>query len=292
MKKLILICGFLILANGCGPRLVYPNLEWLIPLYVDDYVSLNRKQSTMLEKRLSQQLEWHCRTQLPLYAESLKELARDLHDPSHPIGDERIRYYHDKFLNHWQDLMRQIAPDIAAILKIASEAQLDELFQNIEKENQEYRSKFVDLPPAELAQKRQEKTANFLERWLSRLNAEQKRDIADWSAHLEPFAADQLQYRETILAEFQDLFQRRGDDADYQNSFTELLLHPERMRSAKYQKKVDYNTDVTIKFLVKIERSLTATQRAYLVDRIESLAADFDKLSCDPTKVKRKTPLS
>ena len=78
MKKLIFSLCLLFLLTGCGPRLVYPHLDWLIPFYVDDYISLNRKQGSMLEKRLLQVLDWHCRTQLPAYAQSLRELAKDL----------------------------------------------------------------------------------------------------------------------------------------------------------------------------------------------------------------------
>ena len=133
MKKFILIFCFPLLVYGCGPQFIYPNLDRLIPWYIDDYISLNREQSTMLEERLAQQLEWHCRTQLPVYSESLKELAKDFEGPTHPISYKRIRYYHDKFLNHWRDLLRQIGPDIAGILATASAEQVAELFQNLEK---------------------------------------------------------------------------------------------------------------------------------------------------------------
>ena len=34
---------------GCGPRLVYPHLDWLIPWYVSDYISLDSDQKNMLE---------------------------------------------------------------------------------------------------------------------------------------------------------------------------------------------------------------------------------------------------
>ena len=42
------------------------------------------------------------------------------------------------------------------------------------------------------------------------------------------------------------------------------------------------NTTATIKLLAQLIQLLTEKQRSYLLDRIESLAADFDTLSCDP----------
>lgn len=286
MKKYILIFCFPLLLYGCGPQFIYPNLDELVPWYIDDYISLKREQSTILEERLAQQLEWHCRTQLPLYSESLKELAKDLEDPTHPISYQRIRYYHDKFLNHWRDLLRQLGPDIAAILASASGEQITELFQNLEKQNQKYRSKYVDLPANKLRKKRQKRMTKSLKHWISRLNSEQERAVLDWSERLKPFAADRLQYREIVLAEFRNLLEQRRHDADFHTSFTELLAHPERLRPTAYQTKIDYNNDVTIRFLMTVDRLLTAKQRAHLLNRIESLAADFDKLSCDPTKVR------
>ena len=45
---------------------------------------------------------------------------------------------------------------------------------------------------------------------------------------------------------------------------------------------IDINTAITIKLLAQLNQLLTEKQRSYLLDRIESLAADFDTLSCDP----------
>jgi hypothetical protein len=65
-----------------------------------------------------------------------------------------------------------------------------------------------------------------------------------------------------------------------------LLVNLDQIRTIDYQKKIDYNTEVTFKLFMKIDRSLDPTQRAYLLKRIGSLAADFEKLSCDPVRIK------
>ena len=62
---------------GCGPRLIYPHLEWLIPWYISDFISLDDRQKNMLEERLLKQLAWHCRTQLTIYAEALRSIGAD-----------------------------------------------------------------------------------------------------------------------------------------------------------------------------------------------------------------------
>ena len=90
MKKHILfLCLLLGLAN-CSAKLIYYHLDWLIPWYVDDYISLDSDQRTMLENRLIQQLEWHCRTQLPDYAVSLRKLGNDLSNLAEPISRRNL----------------------------------------------------------------------------------------------------------------------------------------------------------------------------------------------------------
>ena len=286
MKKLIFTICLLLVVSGCGPRLIYSHLDWLIPFYVDDYISLNREQSGLLEKRLLQVLDWHCRTQLPAYAQSLRELAKDLEDPRQPVSYERLQYYSNQFITHWRELAKQIGPEMADILTTASDEQLAELFQNVEKRNNKFKAKYVDISLEKLEENRKERLAKDLKQWISRLTPEQKQALYDWNDHIKPLAADGLRNREGVLAEFQNLLINRRHDPDFKEAFVALLVNLDQMRKPDFQKKIDYNTDVTFKLIMKIDRSLNNTQRAYLLKHIDTLAADFEKLSCDPVQIK------
>ena len=57
MKKRLLIPVLFIILIGCGTRLVYFHLDWLIPWYIGDYISLDSEQKNMLEKRLLKLLD-------------------------------------------------------------------------------------------------------------------------------------------------------------------------------------------------------------------------------------------
>ena len=131
----ILICLALVL--GCGPGFIYPHLDWMIPWYVDDYISLNSDQSSMLKTRLMHQLDWHCQTQLAAYADYLREIAADFDNPRQPVTVSVLESHRTKLLAHWQNLMRQIAPDVSDILITATDEQIEELFSNLEKFNKE-----------------------------------------------------------------------------------------------------------------------------------------------------------
>ncbi len=178
--------------------------------------------------------------------------------------------------------MQQISPDITDILSLASDDQISELFDNLEKQNQTFRKKYIDLPPDELIQNRQERMIKRLTYWISDLNAEQRQVVSDWSKQLTPIAEQWVQNREAIQAEARRLLSRRDSNPEFRSDMQGLIIHPENMRSAAYQRKIDINIGITLKLLVQLDQMLTEDQRSHLLYRIESLAADFDTLSCDP----------
>ncbi|MDX2501862.1 MAG: DUF6279 family lipoprotein [Deltaproteobacteria bacterium] len=284
MIKRIAIFLIAVVLMSCGPRLVYPHLDWLIPWYLSDYISLDSDQKSMLGDRLSKLLDWHCRTQLPAYATTLRELRQDLARHSGQLNPAMLQAYSARLTALWKELLQQIGPDITAILATATDAQIDELFVNLEKQNQKFKKEYVDLPPDELVQNRAERMVKRAKYLISKLNAEQKQAVSDWSSQLTPIAEDWLQNRRVVQAEARRLIASRHTDPGFKAAMQEFIINPERMRSADYQRKIDINTTVTINFLVKLDRLLTTEQRSYLLDRLDSLAADFDALarSCNP----------
>ena len=282
MKKRAAILLLAIVLAGCGPRLVYPQLDWPIPWYVSDYISLDSDQKNMLEKRLLKLLDWHCRTQLPAYATTLRALGRDLANSSEPVDAATLKTYNTRLMALWKALLQKIGPDITAILATATDAQIDELFHNLDKQNQKFKKEYVDLPYDELIQNRAERMVKRTKYWISKLNPEQKQAVSDWSSQLVPIAGDWIQNREMAQAEARSLLAHRHDNPGFRAAMQELIVNPESMRTAEYQRKIDINTAITIKLLVQLNQLLTEKQRSYLLDRIESLAADFDTLSCDP----------
>ena len=285
MKKFLVIFFLLLVLISCGPKFVYPHLNWLIPWYVSDFISLDSDQKNMLEMRLQQQIDWHCRTQLPTYAEFLRALSNDLANKAHPIDYQKIQYYYGELMALWKELLRQIGPDITDILLTASDEQIHELFSNLQKRNQKFREKYIDPPLEELNKNRQERLMKNLKYWISNLTPEEMQAVSDWSTQLVPIASDWLQNRERIQGELRRSLAQRSDSDEFRAKLLERIVNPEQMRTAAFQQKMDYNTDVTIRLIIRLERLLTPEQRAYLLKRIESLSADFDKLSCDPKEL-------
>ena len=72
LRRLILIACSALLLAGCGLRFAYSQLDWLLPWYLRDYVTLNAGQRSELDVRLAGLLDWHCRSHLPEYVALLR----------------------------------------------------------------------------------------------------------------------------------------------------------------------------------------------------------------------------
>ena len=122
-----------------------------------------------------------------------------------------------------------------------------------------------------------------LEYWISSLTAEQTQSVMDWSLQLQPINEAWLQNRERYQANLHLLLARRHiDEVDFREKLSEMLIYPERGRPAAYQEKLDHNTAVTLNFIVAMDRSLTLEQRKKLLQRLNDLAGDFERLKCKP----------
>lgn len=281
MKRKVLIVLTLLLFTGCGPRFFYYHLDWLIPLFLRDYISLNSEQQTILNERLSKHIDWHCNTQLGDYSKALRSLSRDISSLDPPIDYNKLNGYYEKFQEFWATLIKQVAPDIAKLLRTATDAQIEELFHNLDKRNGELRAEYIDLPPEELIKQRKGRMIKTLKKWLSDPTSEQIKAVSVLSRQLKPIGEEWVQYRNRIQEEVTNLLKQRNKHPDFERRFAGILIHPKRLRSGSHQAKSDYNRDLTLKLAVKIIYLTTPEQRTHLLKRLDSLATNLEKIKCD-----------
>jgi len=271
----------LLLITACGPRWYYHHLDWMIPWYVDDYLSLDTGQSSELKVRLARQLNWHCHTQLPEYAGFLRSVGKDFENPDLSVTREQFAHYLETLKRYWKELMARIGPDMADILITASDEQVDELFRNIEEENQELQRKYVDPPERDILQNRADRMVDRLERWVGNLTDTQYAAVQQWSEQIGTTTDQWIANRRSVQQAFRKLIATRKDDAAFKEKFTALLVSPEVMRTTVYQARLDRNITFMLDLLTDIERTLTGAQRSHLLAYLESLAEDFDVLACE-----------
>ena len=282
MKKIPVLLILISIIIGCSPRVLYPKLDWLIPWYVDDYISLDRSQSRHVSSRLAHQLDWHCRTQLPQYAEFLRNMRRDVVSSNQPLTMERLEIYNTRLTRHWYALLWQIGPEIIDILVSASDDQIAELFDNLERENREMEIELTEQSPQQITRNRQKRMQKRLSYWFSDLTAPQKQALAEWSTTLNPIAMDRIAHRRKVQDAAKRLLDHRGTSVEFEAEFLELFTNTRELRTENYQRKIDMNTERTLALLVDVSSTLTPEQKTHFSNRLMSLVADLDQLSCDP----------
>jgi 2-succinyl-5-enolpyruvyl-6-hydroxy-3-cyclohexene-1-carboxylate synthase len=258
---------------------------------VDDYITLDRHQINDVSSRLSFQLDWHCRTQLSQYAEFLRLIQQDVNNGDQPLTVERLRYYNQHLARYWNNLILRIGPDIVDILASTADQQIAELFENLEKNNREKEKKYVKLPPEKIVRNRQYRMHKRLRYWFSNLTESQKLAVAEWSQGLEPIAADWIAHRRQVQNKARHLLVDRRRSVDFASEFLEFITNTENLRNMTYQQKIDINTDKTLGLLANLLKKLTDQQKAHFSNRLQTLVADLDHLSCDPTLKANRTKL-
>jgi hypothetical protein len=271
----------LLLVTACGPRWYYHQLDWMIPWYVDDYLSLDAAQRNALEIRLARQLNWHCRTQLPEYAAFLKSVRSEFENPDRTVTRGQFARHLETLERYWKDLMARIGPDAADIVVTASDDQIEELFRNIEKDNLERQRIYVDPPQREILQNRTDRMVERLARWIGALTDTQYDAVQQWSQGIGATTDQWLANRRRTQQAFRELIATRTVDPAFKEKFTALLVSPEVVRTKAYQAQVDRNIAVMLDLLTDIGKTLTDAQRAHLLAYLQSLAEDFDVLACD-----------
>ena len=271
----------LLLVIACGPRWYYHQLDWMIPWYVDDYLSLDAAQRNALEIRLARQLNWHCRTQLPEYAAFLKSVRQEFETPDRTVTRGQFAHHLETLKGYWKDLMARIGPDAADIVVTASDDQIEELFRNIEKDNLERQRTYVDPPEREILRNRTDRMAERLERWIGALTDTQYDAVQQWSQSIGATTDQWLANRRRTQQAFRQLIATRAVDPGFKEKFTALLVSPEVVRTEAYQAQVDRNIALMLDLLTDIGKTLTDAQRTHLLAYLESLAEDFDVLACE-----------
>ena len=264
------------LLSGCIVRFIYNHLDWIIPWYLGQMISLNDQQESELEKSLAAQLKWHRVTQLSEYANSLKELGTAVKTD---LTMDHLDRFHVTMRRYWQDLVRHVGPDLAKILSSATDQQIDELIQNLQKRNQKFREDYIDLPENELRDKKKKRMIRFLEFCMDDLTVEQEEIIEQWSYDLKNISAARLEYIKLGQERFKKIIAKRKDLAWFEKELCELLFFKRDTWPEEFARIAEHNRKLTKEVFLRLHKSMTKEQKEELFENANSLAEELTDLS-------------
>ncbi len=273
---LVILLG---LATACGPRLIYPNLQWLIPWYLDDYLPIEGEQQVSLRADLEKILSWHCQNELERYSDFLRESARWFSEDK-IIDVAFIEGRVEKIEQFYRDLAIRIGPDLVRMLRAADDEQIGTLFINLEEANLELLKKYGGRSIQERNERRQLRMQERLEKWIGTLTGEQVQAVTVWSKKFDGILAIWIDNRRHLQKLFHTLLIGQRFQDDFPEKLTLMLTGIDAYYTADYRATYRQSRIRTYTLLAKIGSLLTAKQRLQLVDELLGLADDLDALRC------------
>jgi hypothetical protein len=276
----ICLTALLLALTGCSRvQFVYGQLDWLVPFYLNTYVTLDDEQYAFLETEVARLLEWHCSAHLRDYAQLLREADSDFQQGR--VTPERLISYTKRLERYWLEILQQALPSIAELLHRATDEQIDELFEVFEERNEEARERLTESTPDELLEDYQERMTEELERWFGSVTPDQAERVVAWSERFQPLGEEGIAFRKGWQARLRGLLEDRSDVARLQTRLEALFGQTDDLRPPAYRARLEHNRRVTVELIADVAGTLTPEQLAHMAERIEGLAGDFEELACE-----------
>jgi hypothetical protein len=280
LRVVLLALGILGLSACSRVELVYNQLDWLVPIYLESLVELEDDQRGVLEREVEALLTWHCTTHLGEYAGLLRAAGGDIE--AGRMTAARVWAYSGRIEDYWRELMREVSPSLARLLSMASDAQVTELFEGLARRNAEARERFIGESPEALREGYVERLQEQAERWVGPLREDQLEQVRVWSEAFEPLGELGMAQRQRWQQRLAELLAQRDQRAVLERGLGELLVQPDRLRLPEYAARIERNRARTVEFITTLVASLDAEQRATLATQVDNYAGAFERLACAP----------
>ncbi|UTV28719.1 DUF6279 family lipoprotein [Photobacterium atrarenae] len=260
----------LVVLCSCAVRLGYNTLNFWIPYYLSDYVTLTSSQKQVFGTALDQALANHRRQELPKIHRQLMALQTSLIEPLSYGG---VRYYHDVFTRLGQDSAAMLAGPLAAVVKTFSSQQAGEMSRKFEARLNEILTERDPLSAAEKQRKRAARLADRAEDWIGRLSPEQRKlleELAGYQVEMEPVFVSVWQ---DFLRNWSQLLATRAQP-NLEGRMRALLQDLVAFRYPAKQAELDFYLNRRFELLSRLHHTMTERQQRHLDEKLTSLRKD------------------
>ncbi|PMO38156.1 hypothetical protein BCT11_17935 [Vibrio sp. 10N.222.52.B12] len=247
----------IVLLAGCAKKFLYSNIDWVVIEYLDDYVSLDGEQESLLEERILLLADWHKEEELPLYIDHLKQLESLNKDN---VTLESLQANRDQMRDHYQRFVSKAAPDLFSLSMQLDTKQESEFVDSVKERYKERDEKYAGKTEQELREIVLENTEEWMEEWLGKLSNQQKVRAKQLSKEVIINSPLWRDYRSSIIQELEYLFENKTNTVVYQQVFMKLLFEPESYYSDQLRDNIDRNIELTDQFTLDISQSMSDKQ--------------------------------
>ncbi|MFZ6042084.1 DUF6279 family lipoprotein [Vibrio natriegens] len=253
--SLILISIFVL--AGCTKKFFYNNLDWFVLEYLDDYVTLNQEQESLLEERLLFLAEWHKQEELPRYVDHLKEMETMTEED---ITLNYLQQSRERFREHYNRIISKVAPELFSLSLLLTPQQQREFLLNVQKDYKKRNAKYADKTEKEVRKIVFENTEEWVTEWIGELNDDQQRYVTQFSNQVILNSPLWRNYRASIYQELEYMFDNKSNSVIYQKVFMQLMFEPESFYSDQLTQNMDHNLALVDQLTLSLSKSMTEKQ--------------------------------
>jgi hypothetical protein len=261
---------------ACGTKFVYNRLGWLTHYYLSSQVSLDASQSSELRANLREFFVWHRRTELPRYASFLDRFAAAAH---RPLTREQLDSGSAEIESFVRASIAHGAPDAARWLDGLRPQQIDELFANLEKKEQDARKEHCSIEPAKRREKGVERFIENVEDWTGRLRRSQRELIAARLARTTGDPCLDLSAQERSRIEFRALVDRYRGQPGFADRVAAFMTRPEDRWDPAYAEAYAANRAIIFELIADLDHTMSPEQRRRAISSLRDFARNLRKLA-------------
>lgn len=278
VRNLIALSLLLVLLAGCSTRLAYNNLDWLTVRWVNQQVSLDGSQRTLLRDLIEEQQLWHCATQLDDYQDWIEQVRLDL--LAQRLDQQRLSDHGDRLAAFARALADRLQPVLVELAVSLDDEQVDQVLLALDERIEKLREEIGTRSDEQWAIDRVEGLERRLRRVMGAINPAQRARLERWASELTATHAYQLAQRLYWRDRIAGALARR-DDRAFLDQEISALLAPDAVWPEAYRQAIESNRQLTLEALEEVVVMTEPAQRDKISARLSRLKNDFQRLSCE-----------
>lgn len=284
--SLILVATTSLIGACSAIKLGYNNAAAFAYTYLSSKVDFNEQQSAVVKAKLANMVGWHRTNELPALGREL-EYARAVLYPNNanpePIQFEQVQALNKSIRDSLRRTANAAAPEIAGAMLTLHTGQLEDIRRAIQKSNEDYRKERLMPDENKRLGEARKRMEDRFERWLGRLNTEQKNLVSQWAKaegiHAEQRYQARLERQQRFIALATQASGGKIDEKTLARQLADLLNDWQTPDTSTEVKTANNRQDATVQLIVDVVNAATLDQRKRAAERAATWAEDFSILA-------------
>ena len=267
-----------LLLTGCTVSATYNNLDRLARWQIGDYVDFDGRQDAYFRAELDRLLYWHRVSELPVYADRLDQLAREINQEfTEPTLEAMIQD-----ATTWAERIEAETMSMTIELMLSlTDAQVAELPANLERANEEFAEDELDVELSEIRENWADSMADGAKYFMGSLTRGQRDYLQVQALRYQPERLLWVDYRGRWQAALLGALAGRSDAKGFDARYRKLVEDRKTFWSPEYTSVSNSNDALRHDVTLMLLRMANDQQRKRMTDRLSGFSEDFRELTAE-----------